>query len=103
MNVLERMRTAWAAPDRARELNRTTEALAAEGATRDELDAALGALLDEVRAAGADDATEEIINEVGDRLHGWCVASRKIPTARATVVPSAAQPDARQPVPTEAP
>lgn len=87
MNVLERMRTAWAAPDRTRELNRTTEALAAEGATRDELDEALGALLDEVRAAGADDATEEIINEVGDRLHGWCVGKRLI-VAHQAALPS---------------
>src|SRR5438067_8446490 len=74
----ERVKAAWESPDRASELNRVVEAMAAEGVTRDALDDALGRLLDEVRAFGADDETEEVINNVGDRLHGWCHESRHI-------------------------
>ena len=36
----------------------------------------------EVRAAGASDETEEVINSVWDRLTGWCHASRSISLAR---------------------
>ena len=66
-------------------LNGVVEMMALEGVGRDELDNALGLLLDEVRAAGADDETEEIINNVGDRLHGWCHSSRQIKTTTATL------------------
>ncbi len=59
--------------------------MAAEGVTRDSLDDALGKLLDEIRAAGADDETEEIINNVGDRLHGWCALNGHIKTWPAKV------------------
>jgi hypothetical protein len=76
----ERVKAAWESPNRESELNRLVEAMATEGVTCDELDTALGLLLDEVRAAGADDETEEIINNVGDRLHGWCHTSRQIVT-----------------------
>lgn len=79
----ERVKAAWESDDRSAALNRVVETMAAEGVTRDTLDAALGQLLDEVRAAGADDETEEIINGVGDRLHGWCHASRHISTRTA--------------------
>ena len=68
----ERVRAAWESPDRAAELNHVVEMMAAEGVTRGVLEDALGCLLDEVRAAGADDETEEIINGVWDRLTGWC-------------------------------
>jgi hypothetical protein len=76
----ERVKAAWESDDRNAALNRVVETLAAEGVTRDTLDAALGRLLDEVRAAGASDDTEEIINGVGDRLHGWCHQARHITT-----------------------
>ncbi len=79
----ERVKLAWDTPDRPAELNRVVETLAAEGVTRDVLNDALGQLLGEIRAAGADDDTEEIINCVGDRLYGWCHASRHITTRTA--------------------
>lgn len=68
----EQVKAAWEAADRRAALNRTVEDMAAEGVSLDALDDALWRLLGEVRAAGADDDTEEIINEVCDRLHGWC-------------------------------
>jgi hypothetical protein len=71
----ERVTVAWDSSDRTGALNRVVEVMAAEGVTRDELDDALRTLLLQVRAAGADDDTEEIINCVADRLHGWCHAS----------------------------
>jgi hypothetical protein len=76
----ERIKVAWAMPTRREQLNRVIETMAAEGVTLEQLDDALGKLLDQVREAGADDATEEIINSVGDRLHGWCHVSRHIKT-----------------------
>jgi len=81
----ERVKAAWSSPDRVGRLNGVVEMMALEGVGRDELDNALGLLLDEVRAAGADDETEEIINNVGDRLHGWCHSSRQIKTTTATL------------------
>lgn len=84
----EQVRAAWESADRVGQLNRVVEGLAAEGVGRDALDDALGRLLDEVRAAGADDATEEIINSVGDRLHGWCYESRHITTVAPVVTPN---------------
>ncbi|MDB5309350.1 MAG: hypothetical protein JWO38_3552 [Gemmataceae bacterium] len=76
----ERVKAAWDSVDRRAELNRVVEMMAAEGVTLDALDAALDQLLMEVRAAGADDDTEEIIMGVGDRLHGWSHVSRHIKT-----------------------
>ena len=80
----ERVKAAWDSPDRKGELNRVIELMATEGVARDALDDALRKLLDEIRSAGADDETEETINNVGDRLHGWCHTSRAIKTAPAT-------------------
>jgi len=74
---IERLKAAWVLPNRDYELNRVVETMAAERITRDQLDHALRQLLDEVRASGADDETEEIINGVGDRLHGWIHPSRQ--------------------------
>ena len=76
----ERVKSAWESEDRRAALHRVVEEMAAEGVTRDALDDALGQLLDEIRAAGADDDTEEIIMGVGDRLHGWCHESGHIKT-----------------------
>ena len=88
----ERMKAVWNSPDREGELNRVVEVMAAEGVTRDELDAALALLLDEVRAAGADDETEEIINSVGDRLHGWCHEKWRIHARIGEATPQAPPP-----------
>ena len=83
----ERVKAAWDAPDRPAALNRVVEAMAVEGMTRAELEDALTTLLLEVRAAGADDETDEVINEVGDRLYGWCHRSGWIITRdRAPVI-----------------
>ena len=58
---LERVQAAWATGDPLA-LHREVEQLAAEGHPRQALEDALEALLLEVRTAGADDNTEEIIN-----------------------------------------
>jgi hypothetical protein len=76
----ERVKSAWDSEDRRPALHRVVEEMAADGLTRDALDDALGQLLDEIRAAGADDDTEEIIMGIGDRLHGWCHESCHIKT-----------------------
>ncbi|MCE9567348.1 MAG: hypothetical protein K8U57_35555 [Planctomycetes bacterium] len=76
----ERIQAAWSSTDRRDQLNHIVEIMASEGVTREALDEALGKLLDEVRESGVDDSTEEIINSVGDRLHGWCHESRHIKT-----------------------
>lgn len=76
-DIYEQVRAAWGTGDRRRELNRTVERLAPD-VTRDELDAALEKLLLEVRAVGADEETEEVINEVSDRLHDWVVPESRI-------------------------
>src|SRR5262245_28160773 len=84
----ERIKAAWEAIDRQGSLNRVVELMAAEGTPREDVDAALVQLLLEIRAAGADDDTEEIINQVGDRIHGWCHVSRHVsfqPVTRPTV------------------
>ena len=93
----ERVKVAWTAPDPKGELNRVVEVMAAEGVTRAELDAALAQLLLEVRAAGVDDDTEEIILGVCDRLHGWCSLAYHITTRTS---PNAREPDITPP-PTE--
>jgi hypothetical protein len=98
----ERVKAAWDSGDRRAALNLAVEEMAAEGVTRDALDEALGRLLDEVRAAGADEDTEEIINGVGDRLHGWCHESRHI-KARPAVQPAAPPPAAPADVPRPTP
>jgi hypothetical protein len=77
--VLERVQAAWNSGD-PRPLHREVEQLAAQGHSRQVLEEALEALLREVRAAGAYDDTEEIINGVWDRLTGWCHESQHIGT-----------------------
>jgi hypothetical protein len=72
-----RVRAAWATGDPLA-FHREVEQLAAEGHPRLALEEALEALLRDVRTAGADDDTEEIINGVWDRLTGWCHADRHI-------------------------
>jgi hypothetical protein len=79
----DRLKAACVSTNREGGLNRVVEEMAAEGVTRDVLDNALASLLNEVRASGADDETEEIINGVGDRLHGWCHPTRQIMTVPA--------------------
>jgi hypothetical protein len=76
---LQRVQAAWATGDPLA-LHREVEQLAAEGRPRQVLEDSLEALLLEIRAAGADDGTEEIINGVWDRLTGWCHADRHICT-----------------------
>jgi hypothetical protein len=73
----ERVQAAWATGDPL-ELHREVEQLAVEGHSQQALEDALEALLLAVRAAGAGDDTEEIINGVWDRLTGWCHADRHI-------------------------
>ena len=74
---VERVQAAWNTGDPLA-LHREVEQLAAEGQPRNVLEDALEALLTAVRATGTDDATEEIINGVWDRLTGWCHADRHI-------------------------
>ncbi len=76
---LERIQAAWRTGD-PWALHREVEALAADGCCGDQIEQAIEVLLLEVRAAGADEDTEEIINSVGDRLHGWCHESYHIKT-----------------------
>ncbi len=76
-DLYRQLREAWESPDRRGALNRTVERLAPD-ATRTDLDAALDRLLLEARAAGADEDTEEVINEVSDRLHGWVHPASRI-------------------------
>ena len=76
---LERVQAAWATGEPLA-LHREVEQLAAEGVPRQALEDALEALLGAVRATGAGDDAEEIINGVWDRLTGWCHASRQIET-----------------------
>jgi hypothetical protein len=76
---LNRVQTAWATGDPLA-LHREVERLAAEGHSRQSLEDALEALLRAVRATGASDDTEEIINGVWDRLTGSCHADQHIRT-----------------------
>src|SRR5436190_16412464 len=74
---LVRIQAAWSTGDPLA-LHQEVERLAAEGQPRQTLEDALETLLRAVRAAGADDHTEEIINGVWDRLTGWCHAGQHI-------------------------
>ena len=76
----ERVKAAWVSSDRRAQLHRVIEAMAAEGYRQQALEEALEALLLQVRAAGVDDETEEIINGVWDRLTGWCEVNGHIKT-----------------------
>lgn len=75
------IRDAWNAGD-PMALHRTVELLANEGNEESAIYDVLEKLLLDVRAAGADDATEERIMGVMDRLTGWCHASNHIRTKR---------------------
>lgn len=83
---LEMLQNAWAMPDRRTRLNTVVEQLARQGSTRPELDDALGRLLDEVRARDEGEEAEELIAQVGDRLHGWCQTGLAIPVTSTAVV-----------------
>jgi hypothetical protein len=75
--TMERVQSAWESGD-PRALSRVLEQLAAEGESRQTLELALETLLRQLREAGVDDETEELVNGVWDRLTGWCHASRQI-------------------------
>lgn len=75
----ERIQAAWDTGDPLA-LHREVEQLVAEGHSTQALEDALEALLLAIRAAGASDDTEEIINGVWDRLTGWCHPSRRLET-----------------------
>jgi hypothetical protein len=97
----ERLTVAWNAPDRRKSMNRTVEDMAAEGVSLADLDAAIEKLLLEIRAAGADEGTEEEIMGIGDRLHGWVVESNRIHT-RPAGTPSHLPTRSENPIPTPA-
>ncbi|HET6576575.1 MAG TPA: hypothetical protein VFG68_23455 [Fimbriiglobus sp.] len=86
----ERIQAAWATGERL-ELHRAVEQLAAEGYSQQVLEDALESLLLEVRAAGADDDTEEVIMGVWDRLTGWCHESGHIKTQSTPSSPNGSQ------------
>ncbi len=78
--AVERVKLAWASGE-AMALHREVEQLAADGHSRQELEGALEELLRELRSAGVDEDSEEIVNGVWDRLTGWCHSSQHITTA----------------------
>ena len=80
-SLIEHVQAAWRTGDPLA-IHREVEQLAAQGHTKERLQAALESLLLEARASGASDETQEIINSVWDRLTGWCHASRHIETKR---------------------
>ena len=90
----DRVKAAWNSPDCGGELNRAVETMAAEGVGRAELYAALARVLGEVRAAGADEVTEDIILDVCDRLYGWCAPEWHITTRTS---PNPREPDVAPP------
>jgi hypothetical protein len=77
--ILNRIEAAWATGDPLA-LHRDVERLAAEGNSQQDLEDALETLLLAVRASGASDDAEEIINGVWDRLTGWCHRDQQIAT-----------------------
>lgn len=77
--VDERLREAWQTGE-PKQLHRVAEQLAHEGHPEATITDALERLLLEVRAAGADDATEDLITDVMERLVGWCHESNQIRT-----------------------
>lgn len=93
LSPYERMKSAWDSASRTLALNSAIEVMAAEGVHLEALNDALLRLLLEIRASGADDETEEIVNEVADRLHGWCHVSGRIETHSATLSAELSQED----------
>jgi hypothetical protein len=73
----ERVQAAWATGDPLA-LHREVEQLAADGHPQQTLEAALEELLLALRATGAGDEAEELVNGVWDRLTGWCHPDRHI-------------------------
>ena len=97
LSPYERMKSAWDSANRTLALNSAVEVMAAEGVHLEALNDALLRLLLEIRSAGADDETEEIVNEVADRLHGWCHVSGRIETQSATLSAAPFQGDITRP------
>lgn len=93
-----RIRDAWNTGE-PMALHRAAEQLAAEGHEESTIYDALEKLLLEVREAGADDATEEPIMDVLDRLTGWCHESGHIRTKRGEPAPALPTPAVDQPTP----
>lgn len=79
----ERIEAAWESGGRLA-LHREVERLATEGVVESALYDVLEELLLRLRAAGADDETEEHVMGVMDRLTGWCLESNRIRTYRPT-------------------
>lgn len=79
VDAFRRIKSVWN-PNDPMGLHHAVEQLAFEGVSKKEIEDALITLLLEIREAGANDDTEEIINGVGDRLHGWCHPSCHIVT-----------------------
>jgi hypothetical protein len=77
----ERINAAWRSGG-PQELHRAAEQLAAQGHEESAIYDALERLLLEVRAAGADDETEDRITDVMERLTDWCHESNRIKTRR---------------------
>jgi hypothetical protein len=75
-----RIREAWKSGD-GTALDRVVEELAWEGHDESSISESLERLLLAARDQGADDATEDRILDVMDRLTGWCHESRQIRTA----------------------
>lgn len=67
-SLLHRMRMAWGSPGRVKEMNQGIKEMMEEGVAVAKINDALWELLEEVRAAGADEDTEEIILKIGDQL-----------------------------------
>jgi hypothetical protein len=91
-----RIRTAWRSGE-PHALERAAEQLAAEGHEETAIYDALERLLLDERAAGADDATEDRITNVMDRLTGWCHESNHIETNRNPVPDAAGRNGSGQP------
>ena len=75
--VADRVRAAWESAT-PQALDRAAESLARDGVPEAIILAAVDSLLADVRAAGADEETEEAIHGVMDRLSGWCHPSGHI-------------------------
>lgn len=82
--IYDRLRVAWDTGVPLA-LDHAAEQLAHEGVAESALVDEMMRLLLEVRAAGADEETEERIHGVMDRLTGWCHESNHIKTKRTEV------------------
>lgn len=85
--IYDRIRAAWN-PDSPQGLHQIAEELASEGYDETAIYDGLEKLLLEERESGADDAIEDRITDVMERLTGWCHESGHIhtnPTAAPTI------------------